>query len=175
MEEDKMKKMTSAYANKLLKSLDEDKQFWLNKEASSCTYIAADGEEPVIPEYDYKMVADTIAEIDKKVCAIKHAVNLNNATAQITVGDSKMSVDMILISMAQLNNRKVILDQMRKEFPKTRETSMYYSKNSAVEYKYINYDLELIKQEYERVSDKIMEMQLALDKYNQLVEFEVDI
>ena len=32
MEEDKMKKMTSAYANKLLKSLDEDKQFWLNKE-----------------------------------------------------------------------------------------------------------------------------------------------
>ena len=37
-----MKKMTSAYANKLLKSLDEDKRFWLNKEASSCTYIDAD-------------------------------------------------------------------------------------------------------------------------------------
>ena len=170
-----MKKMTSAYANKLLKSLDEDKQFWLNKEASSCTYIAADGEEPVIPEYDYKMVADTIAEIDKKVCAIKHAVNLNNATAQITVGDSKMSVDMILISMAQLNNRKVILDQMRKELPKTRETSMYYSKNSAVEYKYINYDLEQVKTDYERIAGKILEMQMALDQYNQTVLFEVEI
>lgn len=35
-----MQKMTSAYANKKLKSLEEDKAFWVNKEATSCTYIA---------------------------------------------------------------------------------------------------------------------------------------
>lgn len=34
---------------------------------------------------------------------------------------------------------------------------------------YINYDLELIKKTYEAVSKKIMEMQMALDKYNQTV------
>ena len=45
----------------------------------------------------------------------------------------------------------------------------------APEYKYINYDLELIKQEYERVSNAIMEMQMALDRYNQTVLFEVNI
>ena len=28
-----MRKMTSAYANKMLKSLEEDKAFWVNKEA----------------------------------------------------------------------------------------------------------------------------------------------
>lgn len=39
----------------------------------------------------------------------------------------------------------------------------------------INYDLELIKKEYETVSKTIMEMQMALDKYNQTVQFEVDI
>ena len=39
----------------------------------------------------------------------------------------------------------------------------------------INYDLELIKQEYESVSKSIMEIQMALDKYNQTVQFEVDI
>lgn len=48
-------------------------------------------------------------------------------------------------------------------------------RNSVPEYKYINYDLELIKKEYESVSVKIMEMQMAPDKYNQTVEFEVDI
>lgn len=30
-----MQTMTSAYANKMLKSLEEDKVFWVNKEAAS--------------------------------------------------------------------------------------------------------------------------------------------
>ena len=29
-----MKKITSAYANKMLRSLEEDKAFWVNKEAA---------------------------------------------------------------------------------------------------------------------------------------------
>ena len=49
------------------------------------------------------------------------------------------------------------------------------ARNSVPEYKYINYDLELIRQEYESISGKIMEMQMALDKYNQTVQFEVNI
>ena len=49
------------------------------------------------------------------------------------------------------------------------------SKNAVPEYRYINYDLELIRNEYERVSKLIMDMQTALDKYNQTVEFDVDI
>ena len=49
------------------------------------------------------------------------------------------------------------------------------SRNTVPEYRYINYDLELIKKEYEAVSKTIMEMQMALDKYNQTVQFEIDI
>ena len=71
-------KITSAYANKLLKSLEEDKKFWENKEESSSTYVAANNEEPVIQEYDYREVSDTIAEIDSKIAILKHAINLNN-------------------------------------------------------------------------------------------------
>ena len=33
-----MKKITSAYANKWLKSLEEDKEYWINKEEASSTY-----------------------------------------------------------------------------------------------------------------------------------------
>ena len=95
-----MQKITSAYANKILKSLEEDKNFWVNKEAVSNTYVAATNEEPVIPEYDYATVANTIEEIDKKVVAIKHALNLSNATAKVQVGNEEMSIDSILIRMA---------------------------------------------------------------------------
>lgn len=171
-----MKMITSAYANKMLRSLEEDKEYWINKEAASRMYTAAADEEPVIPEYDYSEVAATLAAIDEKICIIKHAVNLNNATARILVGGQEMSVDMILVKMAQFNQRKSVLDFMRKQLPKTREAQRSYSMRNAVpEYRYINYDLELVKREYEKISEKIMEMQMALDRYNQTVQFEVDI
>ena len=172
-----MAKMTSAYANKLLKQLDEDKAFFLNKEHNSCTYTAAVGEEPVIPEYDYTAVAGEIKAIDEKIQVIKHAINRANVNSVISVGDSQYSVDVILIRMSQLNNRKAILDCMRKMQPRERqENHSYISRTSNVpEYKYINFDLNQVKAEYEAISKEIMEMQIALDKYNQTYEFEVDI
>mgnify|MGYP004651297723 FL=1 len=170
-----MQKMTSAYANKMIRSLEEDKAFWVNKEAASSTYVASVNEEPVIPEYDYLEVAATIAELDEKIAIIKHALNLTNAMAKVPVGEKEMSIDTILIKMAQLNKRKTVLDQMRKQLPKAREEQAYVSRNVVPEYRYINYDLELVKREYEVVSKTIMEMQMALDKYNQTVQFEVEI
>ena len=170
-----MLKMTSAYANKLLKQLNEEKEFWRKQEDSSCLYRAALGEEPVIPEYDYASVAATIEDIDEKICKIKHAVNLANVTSQIPVGDKTMSVDVILVRMAQLSKRKGVLDIMRKQKSKTRLDSGMFARQSVPEYQYINYDPKLIKQEYERVDREIMEIQIALDKYNQTFEFEVDL
>ena len=171
-----MQKITSAYANKMLRSLEEDKAFWVNKEASSSTYVAAVNEEPVIPEYNYMTVAHTIDEIDRKIIIIKHALNLTNATAKVQIGEQEMSIDSILVRMAQLNKRKAVLDDMRKRLPKTRVYgSAFSSSGSAPEYKYINYDPELIRQEYDRISNMIMDMQIALDRYNQTVLFEVDI
>lgn len=170
-----MQKMTSAYANKLLKSLEEEKLFWVNKENTSNSYVVANNEEPVIPEYDYAEVAKCINDIDEKIAVIKHALNLSNATAKVQVGDEEMSVDVILIRMAQLNRRKAILDYMRKQQPKTREESRFNQRNSVPEYRYINYDLDLIKSEYEKVSKVIMDMQMALDRYNQTETFDVEI
>ena len=171
-----MQKMTSAYANKMLKSLEEDKAFWVNKEEASSTYVVANNEEPVVPEYDYLQVANSIAEIDEKIMVIKHALNVANATARVMVGDVEMSIDTILIKMAQFNKRKAVLDTMRKRLPKAREEQRsYMSRNTVPEYRYINYDLELIKQEYESVSKAIMEMQMALDRYNQTEQFDVNM
>lgn len=170
-----MKKMTSAVANKLIKQLDEEKNFWRTKESESYLYKATADEEPLIPEYDYEEVSRIIADIDNKVRVIKHAINLNNVINQVQVGDEMMSIDTILVKMTQLNRRKMMLDLMRKQLPKSRVGTAFFGKNSAPEYQYINYDLDKVKADYETLSDEIMAMQIALDKYNQTFEFEVDI
>lgn len=171
-----MTKMTSAYANKVLKKLAEDKDFWRMKEKEGCLYVAAIDEEPVIPDYDYVTVANEIAAIDDKIAAIKHAINVNNVSNHIQVGDSQMTIDEILVKMAQLNRRKLVLDAMRKRSPQTRISSgVFASRKTAPEYEYINYDLELVKKEYEKIDFQISVMQIALDKYNQTFEFEVPV
>ena len=171
-----MKKMTSAYANKVLKKLKEDKEFWLSKEREGCVYIAALDEEPVIPEYDYKTVADNISEIDEKIAIIKHTINLVNVTNEIAVGDRRYTIDTVLVKMAQMNKRKEVLDRMRKMQPQTRiRTDVYISRKTSPEYQYINFDLELVKKEYEELDARIATMQIELDKFNQTFEFEVNI
>lgn len=171
-----MTKMTSAYANKMLKKLAEDKDYWRKVEFESYLYTAAADEEALVPDYDYKTVAAKIEEIDDKICKIKHAVNSANVTSKIVVGNKEMSVDTILVKMAQLNLRKQVLDDMRKRQPKVRLNSSYTQPKKAVaEYEYINYDLDLVKNEYERLDNEISMMQLELDKYNQTFEFDVEI
>ena len=171
-----MTKMTSAYANKLLRKLNDDKTYWLEMESDGSLYVAAVDEEPVVPDYNYSEVTNNISQIDEKILKIKHAINLSNCTNQIEVEGRKYTIDQTLVKMAQLNKRKNILDRLRKQSPKTRINSGIYGSRSAVtEYQYINYDLELIKSDYEKVESEVAAMQIALDKYNQTVEFEVDI
>ena len=116
-----MTKMTSAYANKMLRKLNEDKDFWRTKELAGFVYVAALDEEPVIPEYDYAEVARNIEEIDEKIVKIKHAINVTNAANEVAVGEKKMTVDTILVRMAQLNKRKMVLDNMRKLIIRSRD------------------------------------------------------
>ena len=171
-----MTMMTSAYANKVLRKLTEDKEYWRRKENEGCTYVAAIDEEPVIPDYDYEKVAAEITAIDEKILKIKHAINSNNATNKVAVGNAEMTIDEILVKMAQLSKRKAVLDNLRKREPKTRINSgLYSSRKTAPEYEYVNYDIELVKKEYERIDAEIAAMQIALDKYNQTFEFEVPV
>ncbi len=172
-----MAKMTSAYANKLLRKLNEDKEYWKKKENDGFVYVAALDEEPLIPEYDYKAVAGKIAEIDEKIAKIKHVINVANATNSIDVEGEKMTVDTILVKMAQLNQRKFTLDRMRNMQPKERINSGTFSssRKTAPEYRYINYDMEVVKADYEDIDNTISAMQLALDKYNQTFEFDVEL
>ena len=168
-------KMTSAYASKLIRKLNEDKEYWLELERTGHLYTAAVGETPVIPDYDYGKVASRIEEIDNQICVLKHAINKANVESEIDVEGKTLSADRILVRMAQLNGRKLILDNMRKQQPQKRLPSGYGARTTVAEYQYINYDLELIRNEYDRIDREISAMQLALDHYNQTEEFEVEL
>ena len=166
-------KLTSAAANKMLKKLESEKDYYLQIEQDAGTYVAAADETPVVPEFDFDKNCDAIHEIDLKMLKIKHAINLSNATARIDVSGHTMSVDEILVCMAQLSRRQLIYDEMRKQQPKMRVNSMS-TRNIKPEYRYINYDHSKAKQRYEETSDEVTRLQLALDKYNQTFEFEIE-
>lgn len=169
-------KMTSAYANKLIRQLSDEKEYWVNVETSSNTYTVALDEEPVIPEYNFAEVNQTIAECDRKIRILKHAINLANVHAQIQVDDAVYSVDEILVKMSQLNRRLYFFNNLRKMQPQTRlVTSAYTNRSMKPEYRYINFDLEAAKEAYEQTNTEIMNLQMALDKYNQTFEFEVEL
>ena len=178
-------KMTSAYASKVLRKFNEDKEFWRGKEEEGCLYVAALDEQPVVPEYDYRQVSETIRQIDEKIVRIKHAINLANLTSTVRVEfeyedtqpvEKEMTVDQLLIRMAQLSRRKIFLDGLRKRDPKVRINSgPYPSRKTAPEYRYINYDLDEVKEDYDRIDRELAAMQIALDRYNQTHEFEVEI
>ena len=87
--------MTSAYANKLLRQLNEEKEFLLNQEENSCTYVYAADEEPLIPQYSYPQTEAQLRALDAKIV------------------------------MAQLSQRKQQLDILRKRQPKARNNDHY--------------------------------------------------
>lgn len=168
-------KMTSAYANKIIKQLKEERLFLLNREHEDSTYTVAEGEEPLIPEYNYEEVRDKISEISEKIYKIKHAINVANTTQFVTIGDKEYTIDMLLVRMAQLNERKITLNEMRSKPHRVRKSGYYSSSTRSIEYVYTNYDPEVAKADFEKISKEIMEIQLALDRHNQTYTFEVEI
>lgn len=172
-----MMKVTSALANKMIKQLEEEKSYWISLEDESYSYTAAIGEDPIIPEYDYIKVSKNLETIEKKILTIKHALNISNATNSVETEEGLITIDVLLIRMAQLNTRKSKLDDLRKKLPKERLRTLasWGTVTKVPEYRYLNYDVEIVNNDYKRISQKIFNLQLALDKYNQTFKFEIDI
>lgn len=168
-------KVTSAFCNKMLKQLDEEKAYLLTMEKTGNTFIASSAEEGKAPEYDYRKTQQELEELDDKIMKIKHAVNLSNATTMLQIGDESMTVDMILVKMAQLNRRKTILDSMRKMRNGERAQRRLVGSELVPEYTFLNFNQNDVRKDYERISGEIMKMQLVLDRHNQVDEFEVDV
>jgi hypothetical protein len=167
-----VKLITSAGANKLIKALEDEKNYLISIEQSSNTYIGIEGQKDDIPKYNYEEVSKDLEEIDNKVRKVKHAINVFNTTTFLP--NSDITIDVALVKMAQLNIRKNTLDRMRKRLPKERNPNFMMHSNYVVEYVYVNYDLEKVNQDYKHICEQITELQLALDICNQTMSFEIE-
>lgn len=164
-------KVTSAGANKILKKLQERKEELESKERRDNTYISADNEEALIPDYSYTEVNSDINRINEQIMKIKHTLNVVNTSNYVKVGSNEYSIDEILVRMAQLNRRKSFLQGLKENSEKTRLGAR--NLNNLVEYRYINYCMAEVKDDYEKIDNEITAMQLGLDKFNQTFEFDI--
>ena len=165
--------MTSAQAAKAVRKYNEELSSLLQKENLSCTFLAASGEdaESLRPAYDYAEMQSKIAETEKKIRTLKHAINVLNSTH--TVPGFDMTVDEILVYIPQLTARVKKLAEMKARLPKMRVEERFGKSSNIIDYTYVNYDLDAVDADYEKAADELARAQLALDTFNSTVSFEV--
>lgn len=167
------KKVTAAVAGKMLKTLEEERNYWLHIERTSSVYTVGQGEDPVVPEYFYDDIASQITKVDERITLLRHAIQVHNILSEIEVAGKVMTVDMLQYQIEQFSNRKSILGKMRKASPVTRIHNK--DKKAAPEFVYINYNLEIVCEEYDAISEKLIELQTAYELFQQTSLFEVEV
>ena len=157
-------KYTSAEANKLLKALEIRRESLLRRENKASKFTISVGEdiEEVRPEYDFSTAQEEVAELNGKIRAVKHAINVFNTTHTLP-GYGDMTIDQVLVYLPQLSEQVRKLKIMADALPRERK-ELYRS--NLVEYDIANYDPKEAETEYERALAELSSLQLALDAAN---------
>lgn len=166
-------KYTSSEVGKLLKKLADEKSSILLREAYGKEFLAAVGEEleSVRPDYNFAATQAALDEVEAKIRKIKHELNVFNSTTIIP--EFNITIDEMLVFIPQLTSKKNRLASMKDRLPKVREQSRVNS--SILDYRYLNYNVEEVNAEYERVSDTLAKAQNALDAVNMTKTMEIKL
>lgn len=166
-------KYTSAEAGKLLKKLNDEQRSILLREINGKEFLAAVGEdvESVRPEYDFAKVQAELFAVETKIRKVKHALNVFNSTTVIP--EFNITIDEMLVLIPQLTAKKEKLAKMKDKLPKVREQTRMNS--SILDYRYLNYEVKAVSEEYEKTADTLSKAQNALDAVNMTKTLEVDL
>lgn len=164
---------TSAYANKYLKSLKDDRARLVEEERRNCTYTYLANEENIcIPDYSYDDVKKALAEIDLKELKVRTALHRFNMETMI---NDEYTIDGALVRLAQLNTAKRRLERMGNIPKHERRLGAWMNSSAGVEWTDANFDTALVTQDYKDVCRQIVKLQLAIDRVNNTKTFWVDI
>ncbi len=166
-------KCTSAEAGKMMRKLLEEKSSIEMREYNGKEFLAAVGEdlESVRPDYDFAKTQSALAEVERKIRKLKHALNVFNSTTIIPEFD--MTIDEMLVYIPQLTARKNKLSSMKDKLPKVREQSR--TNSSILDYRYLNYDVNEVAAEYEKAADTLASAQNALDAVNMTLTLDIEL
>lgn len=164
---------TSAEAAKLLKAIEEEIKELRDDEERVATFNAAVEENPdsVRPEYSYTETQEKINALTARLRKVKHAINVFNTTQVIPEFD--ITIDEMLILIPQLTARKKKLSAMAGRLPKERASGGRFSEPKFIDYTYANYDVKTAKEDLRKAAAELSRAQLALDKVNTTVSFEI--
>ena len=168
-----MAKYTSAEAAKLLKAIEEEIKELRADEERMATFNAAVEEDPesVRPEYSYADTQQKLDALSARVRKVKHAINVFNTTQVIPEFD--ITIDEMLILIPQLTAKKKKLAAMAGRLPKERASGGRFSEPKFIDYTYANYDVKQVKDDLKKAAAELSKAQLALDKVNTTVSFEI--
>lgn len=153
-------KICNSEAMKLIKELEEKKKLVVYCEENRSRISYKEGEEKVVTNYDYAATREEIAEIDRKIMKIKHALAAANCSVEvdgfgITVGEA-------LVYLAQLNAEYARLGKLAS----SEKLSRRITYNGVLEYTECLYDPEEAAAAQRELYSKICKLQVAIDRAN---------
>ena len=146
---------------KEIKKLEERKNDILLLEKTECKVTYINKESKIETNYDYISVNQELDSIDLKIRNIKKLLAYSNATT--IVPEYNMTIGECIIYLAQLNVKKNKLQEMANQ-PKIKRISSSYT--TKVEYEEIVYDIDKVKEDFNKIIDDINNLQMAIDRCN---------